>query len=199
MVGFSFRRGDGGLGTDPAPATPPLPQPGGEAQPLEGLLVRPTTGVTRGCGCSGHRYSLPQVSTSVRLDSDTGDMSGQLSLHDIAELMIAEPGYKNRLKLVFEFFRGVGDVEADLAGLIVAEPPRVGDSRFDAILAASAEYVAYHHGLPVPDWVYDDCRFLRYGWFVPEYLQAQRWAMAFAPAAFKTRGVYLEERDLPNI
>lgn len=126
-------------------------------------------------------------------------MGAQFSLREIAEQMLDEPRYKHRLKLVFEFFRGVGDEEADLAQLIAQEPPRVGDARFDAILAASAEYVAYHHDLPVPAWAVDDSRTLDFGWFIPEYQQARRWAMAYSPAAFKSRGIYIEERDLANV
>lgn len=113
--------------------------------------------------------------------------------------MLDEPRYKHRLKLVFEFFRGVGDAEVELARLIAQEPPRVGDARFDAILAVSAEYVAYHHGLPVPAWATDDSRTLGFGWFIPEYQQARRWAMVRSPAAFKARGIYIEERDLANV
>lgn len=126
-------------------------------------------------------------------------MGAQFSLREIAEQMLDEPRYKHRLKLVFEFFRGVGDADADLGQLIAQEPPRVGDARFDAILAASAEYVAYHHDLPVPEWAVDDSRTLDFGWFIPEYQQARRWAMAYSPAAFKARGIYIEERDLANV
>lgn len=126
-------------------------------------------------------------------------MPGQFSLREIAEQMIAEPRYKHRLKLLFEFFRGVGDPEADLARLLAQEPPLVGDVRFDAILAASAEYVAYHHGLAVPQWATEDARTLDFGWFIPEYQQARRWAVVDSPAAFKARGIYIEERDLVNV
>ncbi len=126
-------------------------------------------------------------------------MTGQFSLRQIAEQMLDEPRYKHRLKLVFEFFRGAGDEEADLAQLIADEPPRVGDDRFDAILAASAEYVASQHDLPVPDWAVDDSRTLRFGWFIPEYQQGRRWAMVYSPPAFKARGIYIEERDLANV
>ncbi len=113
--------------------------------------------------------------------------------------MSEEPRYKLRLKLVFEFFRGVGDEDADLEYLIREEPPRTGDERFDAILAACAEYVANRNELEVPEWAFDESRVLSYGWWVPEYPQARTWAMAFAPPEFKTRGVYIEERDLPNV
>jgi len=126
-------------------------------------------------------------------------VAAQFSLRQIAEQMIDEPRYKHRLKLFFEFFRGVGDEDATVSELIAEEPPRVGDVRFDAILAASAEYVAYCHGLPVPRWAADDSRTLDFGWFIPEYQQARRWAMVYSPPAFKSRGVYIEERDLVNV
>jgi len=126
-------------------------------------------------------------------------MVAQFSLRQIAEQMIEEPRYKHRLKLVFEFFRGAGDDEADIAELIADEPPRVGDVRFDAILAASAEYVADQHGLPVPVWAEDDSRTLDSDWLIPEYEKAQEWARTDAPPAFKKRRVFIEERDLANV
>lgn len=69
-------------------------------------------------------------------------MTAQLSLREIAEQMIAETWYEYRLRLVFEFFRGVGDEDADLAQLIVQEPQRIGDRRFDAILAVGCVFRA---------------------------------------------------------
>lgn len=69
-----------------------------------------------------------------------------------------------------------------------------GDEQFDAILAASAEYVACHNGVPVPVWARDDSRTLDRAWMIPEYRQAQVWARIWAPAALNARGIFIEKR-----
>ncbi|WP_336794235.1 hypothetical protein [Gordonia malaquae] len=123
----------------------------------------------------------------------------QLTLHDIGERMRGSPDYKHRLKWGFEFFRGAADEDADLPSLISDEPALTGDERFDAFLAAAAEYVAIHNDIDAPDWCFQPCRVLNYGWHIAEYEQARRWAYARTPGPFLVRGIYIEERDLINV
>lgn len=140
--------------------------------------------------------------------SATGEFGGafaafdgppQLSLLQIGQRIQAAPTYKHRLKWLFEFFRGVGDPEADLAALIAEEPAETGDVRFDAFLAASAEYVALHHDLTPPPWCFEAKRVLPFGWHIAETQQARRWAYGRTPGPFLGRGIYIEERELGNV
>lgn len=125
--------------------------------------------------------------------------AARLSLAHVADAMRADGDYKHRLKWAFEFFRGVGDDGADVAALIAEQPGLVGDRRFDAFLAAAAEYVAYHHGVAAPEWCYAPSRILDFGWHIAEYQQARRWAYSRTPGAFMVRGIYIEERELANV
>lgn len=126
-------------------------------------------------------------------------VAAQFSLSEIAERIRAEPMYRNRLTWCFEFFRGIGDEDADVAALIADEPAGTGDQRFDAFLAAAAEHVAFHHQLAPPSWCYEPSRVLPFGWHMADYPQARRWAYARTPAAFMGRGIYIEERELTNV
>ena len=126
-------------------------------------------------------------------------MSGQSTLAEVAARMRGVEDERRRLTWVFEFMRGAGDSGVDIAGLIAQEPEPVGDRRFDAFLAAMAEYVAYQHQVPAPEWCFAQERVLTFGWHLAPYPQARRWAYARTPGPFLGRGIYIEERDLANL
>jgi transcriptional regulator with XRE-family HTH domain len=56
-----------------------------------------------------------------------------------------------------------------LAALCVASPPLCGDPRYDAALAALAEYHLARVGFPVPEWVTEPARTLESEWTVSPY------------------------------
>ena len=84
------------------------------------------------------------------------------------------------------------------AALLAEEPTPVGDARWDAFLAAYAEHLAYHAGLPAPGWALLPARYLRRFWFpltaaVPT-LRVE--ALVHAPGHFEAHGVLLARREL---
>jgi hypothetical protein len=102
---------------------------------------------------------------------------------------------RTRWKLVWEFLEEYRWEPADVQPLLLRdEPPPVGDERWDALLAALAEYLAAQRDLAPPDWA--ELRVLARPWF-PAELRVQRAdALVWAPAAFRKHGVYLSARDL---
>lgn len=80
-------------------------------------------------------------------------------------------------------------------GAIAARPEPCGDARFDAYLAALAEYLAMRHRLPVPDWVYDDDRFLETWWFSTGCPSLHATALQQSPAAFRRRGIFVDRTE----
>jgi hypothetical protein len=74
------------------------------------------------------------------------------------------------------------------------EPAPVGDERWDALLAALAEYLAAWLDLTPPPWA--ESRVLRRPWFPAELRIQRAEALVWAPAAFRKHGVYLSARDL---
>jgi hypothetical protein len=85
------------------------------------------------------------------------------------------------------------------AAMVADEPARVGDERWDAMLAATAEHVCYHHGLAVPQWSADPDRFLDSWWFVSPYRSLHASALVSSPAAFANRGVFLHADSLASV
>lgn len=80
--------------------------------------------------------------------------------------------------------------------LTTAEPPLTGDTRFDALLAASAEYIATSCARPGPLWTLAIDRFLTTPWWVSSLPSARTEAMVWTSAPFRRRGVYLDRHDL---
>lgn len=83
--------------------------------------------------------------------------------------------------------------------MITAEPPSTGDQRWDAFVAAVAEWLAVRYGLEVPAWAYHHSRYLRRGWWITPMMSMRAWEYAGSPASFKNRGVYLHRESLVNV
>jgi transcriptional regulator with XRE-family HTH domain len=94
-------------------------------------------------------------------------------------------------------FRGVDD--ATRHRMIAAEPPGTGDSRWDAFVAALAEWLAVQSGLATPAWATKRDRYLREGWWITPMASMQAWEYAGSPASFQNRGVYLHRDSLVNV
>jgi transcriptional regulator with XRE-family HTH domain len=122
--------------------------------------------------------------------------SDLLRLQDVAPLIAAATDDEHRLRLFFEFLRGAAEAGAELPLLITAEPPPVGDPRYDALLAAAAEHLALHASIEVPDWTSNEDRCLDRFWWVSELPSAKTQALLHAPASFRSRGVMLDSHDL---
>lgn len=83
--------------------------------------------------------------------------------------------------------------------MIAAGPPPTGDERWDAFVAALAEWLAVRARLTVPAWVYDKGRYLGRGWWVTPMKSMRAWEYAGSPASFQSHGVYLHRESLTNV
>ncbi len=89
--------------------------------------------------------------------------------------------------------------EAQRLGMVIDEPVTTGDQRWDAMLAATAEHLCFHHGLSVPRWSRSPGRFLDEWWFVSPYRSLHASAFVATPAAFANRGVFLHASSLKSV
>lgn len=122
--------------------------------------------------------------------------SPALTLSNTAAAMAETSDDATRLRVFFEFCRGADEAGLGAVALGSAEPPLIGDRRFDALLAASAEYLACRYGLPGPLWTVTLDRFLDRAWWVSPLPSGRRHALLWTPAAFRRRGIYLDRHDL---
>jgi hypothetical protein len=118
-----------------------------------------------------------------------------MTLAELGRRLALVDDAKTRWKLVWEFLEEYRWEPDDVQlSLLLDEPPTSGDDRWDALLAALAEYLAARHDLAAPEWT--EIRVLQRPWF-PAELEIQRAdALVWAPAAFRKHGVYLSARDL---
>jgi transcriptional regulator with XRE-family HTH domain len=96
------------------------------------------------------------------------------------------------LRLLYGFaddFRGSS--RPGQAGLIAEEPASTGDPRFDAALAATAEFFASEAQLTVPAWVDGPSRFVEPWWFNASRPAFHAYTLAQSPAVFVRHGVFV--------
>jgi transcriptional regulator with XRE-family HTH domain len=101
--------------------------------------------------------------------------------------------------VAFRALIGLSDdlVASDFAtrvALCVTPPAPCGDVRFDAAIAAIAEYHLERDGLPVPNWVYEDSRVLDSPWVLSPYTEEDE-----VPQIFRAHGVLLAASELASV
>jgi transcriptional regulator with XRE-family HTH domain len=120
---------------------------------------------------------------------------GAASLKDLAQTIKDDLGRgdeQGALRLLFGFaddFRG--SPRPGKVALIAGEPPSTGDARFDAAIAAIAEFFAAEGGIPVPAWVNGPSRFVTPWWFVASRPAFHAYTLANTPARFARHGVFI--------
>ena len=118
---------------------------------------------------------------------------GASSLADLATSIshdLEADDEESALRLIFGFaddFRGSS--RPGQIALIAAEPTPTGDPRFDAVLAATAEFFAAEAGIGTPDWVNGHTRFVEPLWFIASRPAFHAYTLAHTPAVFVRHGV----------
>lgn len=99
---------------------------------------------------------------------------------------------QSALRLIFGFaddFRGSS--RPGRIALLGDEPNEIGDARFDAMLAATAEFFAAEGGLVAPRWTQGNSRFVEPWWFVSSRPAFHAYTLAHTPAVFARHGVFM--------
>jgi len=100
-----------------------------------------------------------------------------------------------RWRLVAEFLEEFGwEPPGQRLALLTATPGATGDEHWDVFLAALAEHLAARDGRRAPDWVRG--RRLRRFWFPFDTPAARADAIVHAPAAFRSRGIFIAPQEL---
>jgi transcriptional regulator with XRE-family HTH domain len=105
---------------------------------------------------------------------------------------LADGEEQNATRLLFGFaddFRASS--RPGRGALIEDEPASTGDPRFDAALAATAEFFAAEGGIEVPGWVDGPDRFVEPWWFIASRPAFHAYTLAHTPATFARHGVFI--------
>lgn len=120
-----------------------------------------------------------------------------LTLSELADLLAATTDDGRRRRLVLEFVGRFADTAPDgRRGLIVERPAPTGDRRWDALLAALAEHLAFHDAVDAPSWCTDPDRFLDAAWYWVDLPSVRSWTVTATPTSFRRRNVWVDRADL---
>jgi len=95
------------------------------------------------------------------------------------------------LRLALRFVEQFEREGGDCSRLLDDRPDPTGDVRFDALLAAVAEYSCARAELPPPAWVDEEERFLSVWWFPSGLTSLHADAIAHSPISFARRGIFI--------
>ncbi|MGH7608459.1 MAG: hypothetical protein ACREOD_00725 [Candidatus Dormibacteria bacterium] len=82
---------------------------------------------------------------------------------------------------------------------LAAAPSSTREPKWDACIAALAEYLALRDGLEPPRWARQAQYALDTFWFPVSSPGAVGDALVYAPASFACRGIFIERRDLERV
>ncbi len=138
----------------------------------------------------------PDVQATGTTPTYDGEMAPDLlTMADVAgeiRTCIAEGDEPSALRLAFrcvEIFDRT--TESDQLAMLLTPPAPTGDLRYDALLAAIAEYLCVRSGLAAPNWVNAPDRFVEPWWFVSGISALHADAIVHSPVSFKRRGVFI--------
>ena len=131
-------------------------------------------------------------------------MSGNsTSLWESAPLIKQALSQKNTRatwRYVIQVSHNLAEAEpATRVALCLTEPVSTEDERFDALLAAIANYWLSRDSLPLPTWINNPDRSLTIPWDVESTPELQKSARKATPKSISRHGIYLAESELLSI
>jgi hypothetical protein len=120
----------------------------------------------------------------------------------LAQELGGPPGGRDyrAFQTVFQLIDDFRSVDPDLQSQLVSEAPQLtGDARFDAFLAATVEHLALNASIPIPRWARDRDALLPCFWFPSPFRSTHASALLESPAAFRRRGIFIENADLHRV
>lgn len=120
-----------------------------------------------------------------------------LTLADVGRHLATGRDDGRRRRVVLDFIGRFWDTPPDhRRALLVDRPDATGDARWDALLGAMAEHLAFHEAVDPPEWCMEPDRFLEGAWYWVDLPSVRRRARVGAPTAFRRRNVWVDRVDL---
>jgi hypothetical protein len=83
--------------------------------------------------------------------------------------------------------------------LVESPPSLIGDSRWDAFIAAVVEDEAATKDVSPPRWTNETNRFNKPFWYLSENRELHSWELTTAPGAFVRHGVFAAKDELESV
>jgi transcriptional regulator with XRE-family HTH domain len=104
------------------------------------------------------------------------------------------------LRAVLDLKDGLRRSDREQFTVLVEFPPSlIGDTRWDAFIAAVVEDEAAAKNLPPPRWTNDPSRFNRPFWYLSENPELHTWEFTTAPGAFVRHGIFAAKDELESV
>ncbi|MGH9064691.1 MAG: hypothetical protein ACRDZQ_07915 [Acidimicrobiales bacterium] len=113
---------------------------------------------------------------------------------------LAEGRERRARTLLFQF---INDWRAahpdDRPGLVAEEPPPTGERRYDAFVAATAEFLCATSGVPIPRWTRQPHRFAEPFFFLSDAKGLWGRDLVDSPITFSRHGVFIPRESLEGV
>lgn len=122
-----------------------------------------------------------------------------LTLAELARVLRKSPDeMEQRWILVLDFIETFHQsLPQNRAALLEEHPVPVDGDRWDVLLGALAEHYAIREGVSVPPWALEPThQWCGRAWFVANAPSQRVWALAWSPASFRARGIFLHPDEL---
>ena len=123
-----------------------------------------------------------------------------MTLAELARHVAGADEESTRFRLVLEFLDEYrAEPESSRDQLVVERPSWTGSAQWDAMLGALAEHCAVHDGYRVPEWAFEPSRYLGVSWYPTNLPTVRAAAIAHSPAAFRVRGIFIDDQELASV
>jgi hypothetical protein len=104
------------------------------------------------------------------------------------------------LRAVLDLKDGLRQADREQFTVLVEFPPSlIGDTRWDAFIAAVVEDEAAAKDIPPPRWTNDPSRFNKPFWYLSENRELHTWELTTAPGAFVRHGILAARDELESV
>lgn len=114
-----------------------------------------------------------------------------MTIRRLSELIASPADTTHRLRLVYEFYEEYRHEGRPVRAALIGDSPCSIDRRWDALIAALAEHLAFHDDLPAPVWLREPAVTLEPWWFPIDHPGYRALALATSPISFRRRGVFV--------
>lgn len=124
-------------------------------------------------------------------------MRGKFELEGYSDIIRGDWQDSDRYRLlIHQLPRRFHNASRERQAAALLAPPTLTGTRWDALLAAVVEHLAWLHDHPIPAWINEPERFLQTPWVIPRNAVTAADAVLYAPGAFIRHGALPDPLDL---
>ncbi|AWN41706.1 hypothetical protein [Methylobacterium durans] len=112
------------------------------------------------------------------------------TLREVAERTRRDGDWDHHTREFLDTFYGADGDMARQAAMIRDEPDLLSQEPADAFIGGVGEHLARRWGLPIPQWVRHEARYLERALFIPNERNLRGYLICVSPVAFRARLIF---------